>query len=73
MEHHEGAALVVMVPYGRSELTNDIIFGQMTGRRKPKRLDCRPGSSVCGTSRHPAAFQVGREIVVGAGGAEASR
>jgi hypothetical protein len=31
LEHLEGIALVVLVPYGRSELTKEVTIGQMTG------------------------------------------
>jgi len=31
LEHQEGTALVMLVPYGRSEVTKEVTFGQMTG------------------------------------------
>jgi hypothetical protein len=31
LEHQEGTALVVLMPYDRSHLTKEITFGQMTG------------------------------------------
>jgi hypothetical protein len=31
LEHQEGTAIVVLVPYGRSEVTKEVTFAQMTG------------------------------------------